>query len=154
MDYLKGYRVFREDPEWVNKLLIGSMLLLSAMVVPLLGQLALVGWHALIMRRAVHGQDAPLPDLELNLDYLGKLVGLGFKGMIARFLWSLPVIALVLGLGLCLYVGIFTLVLGGVATAAESGESASVAGILAGACCAFGGYFAVMVISITATIPA
>ncbi len=155
MDYLKGYRVAREDPEWTSKLLIGSLIFLSSMVIPLVGQLALVGWQALIMRRAVHGQDTPMPRLEFDMDYLGKLVGLGFKGLIARFLWSLPVIVLVFGSVMCLYFAFFAMIFGGVAVAAEGGNSGLAAlGPVAAMCCMFVGYFSVMVLAIVAAIPA
>lgn len=155
MDYLKGYRVAREDPEWTNKLLIGSLIFMSTMVIPLVGQLALMGWQALIMRRAVHGQDTPLPRLEFDMDYLGKLVGLGFKGLIARFLWTLPVIVLVFGIVMCMYLGFVVMFVGGVAAAAETDNSALAGlGPLGAMCCMAGGYFGVIVLSILAAIPA
>jgi len=105
MEYLRGLRRLREDPTWTSKIGIGSVLFLSTMVIPLLGQVALQGWTALILRRAVAGQETPLPRLDLDLDYLGKLLGPGFKAFIASFVWALPVAFLVGGSVACLYIG-------------------------------------------------
>ena len=153
MDYLKGYRVARQDPEWTNKILVGSVILLTSMFIPLIGQLALIGWQALIMRRAVHGHDVPLPRLDFDFDYLGKLVG--FKALIARFVWTLPLMVLIFVAIGCMYFGFFMLMFGGLAVAAEGGSEAAAAGSSIGAmCCMGGGYLGVIVLSIAAAIPA
>lgn len=120
MDYLRGYKVFRDDPQWTSKIMVGSVLALSTMFVPILGQVALTGWQALMMRRAVQGETEPMPRLDLDFDYLGKLVGVGFKGFIARFLWTLPLVAVFFVLAFCGYFGFVALVIG----AASSGEPA------------------------------
>ncbi len=154
MDYLKGYRVAREDPQWTNKIVVGSVILVTSMIIPLIGQLALLGWQALIMRRAVHGQDTPLPRLDFDFDYLGKLVGLGFKALLARFLWTLPVMVLVGGLVVCMYFGFIAVAVGGVAAAESGGDAGAAFGGLGAMCCMFGGYFGVIVLAMLAAIPA
>lgn len=138
MDYLKGYKVFRNDPEWMRKIGIGTLLLLSAMVIPIAGQVVLVGWQALILRRAVAGQDAPLPRLDFDLNYLGKLLGTGFKAFIVRFLWGLPVGILAGALFVCIYFGILAVALGGAAT--DVGEAAGI-----GMMCCTGAAFLIFV---------
>ena len=130
MEYLKGYKVFRSDPEWTKKIGVGALLFLSTMCIPMLGQIVLVGWQALIMRRAVHGQDAPMPRLDLDFDYLGKLVGIGFKGFVVRFLWSLPAMMLGFGVFFCIYFGAIAVGVG----MAESGGDDDLAP-LAMMCC-------------------
>jgi hypothetical protein len=155
MDYLKGYRVVRQDPEWTNKIFVGSVILLTSMFIPLIGQLALIGWQALILRRAVHGHDTPLPRLDFDFDYLGKLVGLGFKALIARFLWTLPLVVLIGGAVVCMYVGFVAVVVGGMAAAeGGGGEGAAAFGSLGAMCCMSAGYLAIIVLSIVASVPA
>jgi hypothetical protein len=88
MEYMRGWRALFNDPEWSKKLLVGSVLLLSGLCIPLIGQLVLTGYAVLAERRAVQGQDR-LPRLDFNFDYLGKLIGLGFKPMIARFAYGM-----------------------------------------------------------------
>ena len=147
MDYLKGYRVFRDDPDWGKKTLTGMLLFLSTMMIPMLGQVVLVGWQALILRRAVKGEDTPLPRLDFDTQYLGKLLGIGFKGFIVRFVWSLPVIVLAGGFGVCAYAGVIAAAVGGSAGGDDE------AGMIAMACCC-GGSLVLMPLFVLASIPA
>ncbi len=134
MDYLRGLRLFREDPEWVSKVLIGSVLMLSAGVIPLLGHIVLIGWSAAIVRRAALGRETPLPRLDFDLDDLTKLLGTGFKILVAMLLWSLPA-TLLIGSGvMCLYLGAFFAVFGGAAAGGDAGAGIGGMGLL----CAFG----------------
>lgn len=121
MEYLRGWRALRQDPTWMRKVGIGSVLFLSAMCIPIVGQVALLGWCTLMLRRAVSGQDAPLPDLSLDFDYLGKLLGVGFKAFLARLVWSLPLIGLVFVGYLCLVFGMMGAAAAGAAAGGESG---------------------------------
>lgn len=148
MDYLKGYRVFRDDPEWGKKTLVGTLLFLSTIVIPVLGNAVLVGWQALILRRAVRGEDRPLPRLDFDMEYLGKLLGIGFKGFIVRFVWSLPAMVIGGGVVLCTYLGAIALAVGGLS--GDTGESAS----LFVGCCICGGFFTLMPILVVMSIPA
>lgn len=126
MEYLRGFRKLREDPEWLSKLGVGSLLLLSAMVVPFLGQVTIAGWTALILRRAVAGQDDRLPTLDFQFDYLGKLFGTGFKGFVAAFVWGLPA-GLLIGVGV---VGLYLGMMFGAIAASSSGEGGAMLAVL------------------------
>jgi len=106
IESLRGLRVLREDPEWLSKLGVASVLLLSGCVVPLLGQVAVLGWVALILRRFAAGQERPLPRLNFELDYLGKLVATGFKPFMVLFLWTLPCSMLLGTIMACTWVGL------------------------------------------------
>ncbi|MEM9191763.1 MAG: DUF4013 domain-containing protein [Myxococcota bacterium] len=94
MEYLRGYRVIRNDPDWMSKLGLGSLLLFSQVFIPIIGPIVFTGWVALIMRRAVRGEIDQLPRLDFDFSYLGKLLGPGFKGFIVQFLWQLPLVFL------------------------------------------------------------
>ena len=132
MEYLRGWRALRNDPEWVGKVLVATCVFLTAMCIPVVGQIVLVGWNALMLRRAVSGQDTPLPRMEFDFDYLTKLLNVGFKGFLAQLLWSLPIYVLAMAWGCCFYVGV-----GGVAAmGAASGDET--AGVLGSVCMMFG----------------
>ena len=123
MHYLRGWTALRNDPQWTSKVLWATLLLLSSMCIPVIGQITLIGWNALMLRRAVSGQDSPLPRMEFDTDYLMKLLNAGFKGFLASLLWSLPFIAIIMCSYCCMYLGIFGM-LGGVAAGAEAGGEA------------------------------
>lgn len=93
MEYLRGWRALRKDPQWMMKVLIGTLF----SFVPVVGPIVLTGWRSLMLRRAVSGQDAPLPRLDFDFEYLKNLVMVGFKGFLAQLLWSLPLVVVLMG---------------------------------------------------------
>jgi hypothetical protein len=121
MDYLRGYRTFRNDPEWSSKMFVGVALALCSGFIPILPQVALQGWAAMVVRRQAQGIESPLPRLDFDFDYLGKLLNPGFKTFIVSLLWTLPMTFLMVGMGMCLYFGGVMLVIGGAQTGDETG---------------------------------
>lgn len=121
MDYLRGYRTFRNDPAWSSKMFTGVLLALCSGFIPILPQVALHGWCAMIVRRSAHGIETPLPRLDFDFDYLGKLLNPGFKAFIISVLWTLPTTFLFVGLGMCLYFGGVMLVIGGASAGDKTG---------------------------------
>ncbi len=113
MQYLRGWRALRKDPEWKQKIGIISLILLTAGFIPILGQLVMIGWGALAMRRAVSGQESPLPRLDFDFEYMGKLLGVGFRGFLASLLWTFPVVLVTVLSVFCLYGSIAYAVLSG-----------------------------------------
>lgn len=105
MEYFRGFRAIRQDAEWKGKILVGSLLFLSSVMVPIVGQVALLGWAALITRQAVqrNGAEGPLPRLDFDFGWLGKLVGIGFKPFLVNLLWRMPIAILIGGAIGCLY---------------------------------------------------
>jgi hypothetical protein len=114
MEYLRGWRALRQDPQWMGKVGIGSLLTLS---IPVVGQMVLMGWNSVALRRAISGQDSPLPRLEFDFDYLTKLLGVGFKPFLAQMLWSMPIVG-VLFVGYCCMAGA---VMGAAAAGSDAG---------------------------------
>lgn len=154
MDTFRGFKVFRDDSEWTSKMLVASVLLLSGMVVPIVGQAVLVGWSALLIRGQVNGRPAAWsPPLRFDFDYLGKLFGPGFRSWIARLVWSLP-IGLVFGFVFgCLYVGMFVAAAGAAGAARDGGGAG--AGIAAFIPCLMPIMMLILVpLAIVASIPA
>jgi len=150
MEYLRGLRVMREDESWTGKIGVACLLMLSSMVIPILGQVAFQGWRALVVRRAVAGVDTPLPRLDLNFDYLGKLLGPGFKSFIARMVWSFPAAMIMVVLMFCVYFGIGVAAVGGAAATSDHGGS----GGLIAACCMSSGMLLVIPLGILLQLPA
>lgn len=100
MEHLRGWRALRQDPDWLKKLVIAGVI----MLVPIVGPIVVTGWTSLMLRRAVSGQDGPLPRLDFDFDYLGKLLNTGFKGFLAQLLWSLPMVAVLMATYCCFYI--------------------------------------------------
>jgi hypothetical protein len=151
MEYLRGLRLMREDPQWMGKLGVACLLLLSSMMIPILGQVTFMGWKSLLVRRTVAGQETPMPRLDLDFDYLGKLLGPGFKSFIARMVWIMPVVfAMMVVMGV-LYAGLIFAAVGGAAV--HDGEGAAMGG-LAGMCCMGAAMLVFIPLSMVMQLPA
>lgn len=134
MEYLRGFRVMREDPEWIGKVAVACLLLFAAACIPVVPQLILYGWQGLILRRAVSGQTSPMPRLDLDMNYLMKLMNGGFKVFLARLLWSLPVVAVALVFVCCTYLSFGGAMVGVGVGAEEGGEEGALLGLLGYLC--------------------
>lgn len=140
MEYLRGWRALRNDPQWMMKVLVGTVLTF----IPVVGPIVLTGWRALMLRRAVSGQDAPLPKLEFDIEYLKQLLMAGFKGFLAQLLWSLPLVVVFMGAYLGCILSAFAVV-----ASTGGGDEAGVAMI----CVALAFCIIVPVLIIAATLP-
>lgn len=125
MDYFRGYRTFRSDPEWTSKMFVGAALALLGGFIPILPGVALQGWAAFVIRRAAHGIETPLPRLDFDFDYLGKLLDPGFKGFIVRLLWSFPASMLFGIFFMCGYFGVVVALGGSVEAGGDAGGFAA-----------------------------
>lgn len=106
--YFRGVFLFFEDRDWPLKLLVGSIALASSGVVPMVGTILLMGWGALIARRAAR-DEASLPRLDFDVDYLFTLLLPGLKTGLAWLVWTIPAMLIGLALMGCVY---FTFALG------------------------------------------
>jgi hypothetical protein len=97
MDLGRAFTFVFDDDDWVVKILIGAALQL----VPILGQLVLVGYMLETARNVAEGNPRPLPTWQ---DFGGKIVG-GFYGIVVQLFYALPIIVLSL-LFSCVVVGI------------------------------------------------
>jgi hypothetical protein len=150
MDYLRGLRLLRDDPEWVSKIAVGSLLLLSATFIPFVGQIVLTGWGAVITRRAVSGHEVPLPRLDIDLDYYVQLLGAGLKVLLAMLIWGLPAgLLFASGVG-CLYFGAISVVVGGAAAGGEAGAGIGGMGMI---CAFFVGFPLLMLFGLLVQLP-
>jgi hypothetical protein len=86
MEIDRAIRFIWDDEEWVKKILIAAALMLSG-----IGNIGLVGWMAELARRVANDEENPLPEW----DDIGKYFMIGLKYMGVTFIWSLPVILLI-----------------------------------------------------------
>ena len=86
MQVMQAAKFFFQDEDWVMNMLMGTVFL----IIPILGQIALGGWHAEIAQRLERGEEKPIPKLELN--DLIKWFEKGVVPFVAQMLAVLPVL--------------------------------------------------------------
>lgn len=101
MDFGKAFTFMFEDPEWLRKLGIGTLvglvgILLAPVLIGFIPLLILFGYTLDTLRNVMYGQEHPLPDWE---DW-GGFLKRGFRLVAAFFIWALPAILVSIPLGL------------------------------------------------------
>lgn len=82
MDFGLAFSFPFQDEEWVKKILLTAVISL----IPIIGQIALIGWMVELTRRVIRGDAEPLPDWA---DFGGILV-LGLKMFAIGFVYAIP----------------------------------------------------------------
>ena len=85
MDFGASFSYITEDEDWIKKILIGAVLVLTGV-----GMIAVNGWVLEIIRRYNQGDQELLPDWS----EIGQYFIDGLKMIVAVFVWTLPVIIL------------------------------------------------------------
>lgn len=91
MDIEHSLKFIWEDEEWIKKILIAVVLMITG-----IGSLAVTGYLAELARRSAHNEKQLLPEWE----DIGRYFMLGLKYMAIAFVWSLPVIFLIVTISL------------------------------------------------------
>ena len=86
MDIGKSFSFVFEDKKWIEKILIGGIL----MLVPILGSILMLGYGIQLVRNVREHDPEPLP----TWDDWGTKISEGLKLFIIYLLWSLPLIIL------------------------------------------------------------
>jgi hypothetical protein len=110
MDVGRAFSFVFEDDEWITKIVIGALIAL----IPILGQIVLLGYAFQVARNVMQGHPRPLP----AWSEFGSFLGMGFVGFIIGLVYALPLILLSCVIG-------FIPILG-----AGGGEEAAAASIL------------------------
>ncbi len=110
MQFGKPFSFVFEDPDWFKKVAIMGLVSL----IPILGQIVLLGWMLDIMKKMINRDQVTLP----NLDFGGQL-SRGFGGFVVGLVYAIPLIVL------AIIQSIFIAVLTGMA----EGDAAEVAGV-------------------------
>lgn len=90
MDIGKAFTFPFQTTRWAEKLLIPALITL----IPIFGQIFLVGWYLDITRRVIHGEPDPLPELDF-----GRQLVDGLKGVVIALVYSLPLLVMVVLVG-------------------------------------------------------
>jgi Protein of unknown function (DUF4013) len=87
MNFARAFTYVFEDQEWPRKVLIPALIA----IIPVIGQIFLLGWSLEIARRIIQQNPVPLPELDF-----GQQLIEGLKGMVVGIVYSLPVILFVI----------------------------------------------------------
>jgi hypothetical protein len=99
MDFGKSFVFMFQDPHWFRKVLIGTLLLLGAILFSwiLIGLVALIlvlGYAQVTLRNVLDRQEHPLPEWDAWGDFFMR----GLKLFVALLIWLLPFLILIIPL--------------------------------------------------------
>ncbi len=83
MNFGQAFTYVFEDPDWAKKVLIPALI----GIIPLVGQIFLLGWSLDITRRVMQQNPRPLPDLDF-----GRQLMDGLKAMVIGLVYAIPII--------------------------------------------------------------
>ncbi len=87
MDFSQAFLFPAKDPDWLKKIILVALLSL----IPLFGQIVVLGWTMETIRRAI-GQDSTLlPDLEI-----GKQFSEGLRAFAVGLVYSIPIFIMII----------------------------------------------------------
>jgi hypothetical protein len=87
MDFGKAFTYVFDDPDWLRKLAINALI----GIIPIVGQLYLLGWGLEVARRVALRDRTPLPDVDF-----GTHLGHGFKAFVIGLVYTIPVWAIII----------------------------------------------------------
>lgn len=90
MDLGKAFSYVFDDEQWISSILIGGLIVL----IPIIGQLALLGYMLEAARNVATGNPRPLP----QWNNFGEKLSLGFGGFVISLVYALPLILLSMAL--------------------------------------------------------
>lgn len=93
-DFARAFTFAFEDPNWLQKILIGGLFVLAGFVV--IGWFFILGYMARLARNVMNGTDLPLPEW----DNLGDAFAEGFRLFVIGFVYYLPLVVLALLIGI------------------------------------------------------
>lgn len=108
MNFSKAFTYVFEDPDWIKKIIIMGLIIL----IPVLGQIVLVGWMVDIIRKMIRQEPVTLPSLAF-----GDQLGDGFKMVVISLVYAAPIIVL------SIIQGIISAVAGGMSSDGSMAEA-------------------------------
>lgn len=101
MDVGKSFTFMFQDPEWLRKLGIATIvaligIVLSPILIGLIPLIILLGYSLEITRNVMDGQQYPMPEWENWGGFLAR----GFKLAVVYIVWALPIIIISIPLGI------------------------------------------------------
>lgn len=93
MDFGKAFTFVFDDPDWLKKIVIAALIGL----IPIIGQMYLVGYGLEVARRVIRHNPVLLPDIAF-----GESLATGFKSLIIGLVYAIPVFLMLIPLLLIL----------------------------------------------------
>jgi hypothetical protein len=81
MNFGKAFTYVFEDPDWIKKILILALISL----IPIVGQMVLLGWVIAIIKKMIHNEPVTLPEIDF-----GGLLNDGWKMFVITLIYALP----------------------------------------------------------------
>lgn len=131
MDFAKSFKFVFEDPDWMKKIGLVSLITL----IPVVGTIVLMGYALETARRVIRQDPEPLPSLDF-----GAQLGLGFKGFIINFVYAIPMFLI--------YLPVI------IATATMSSDSSELPALVMGLMFCCGGLMLLYGITLAVVLPA
>lgn len=91
-DFAKPFTYVFEDPEWLQKILIGGLFYLAGFLI--VGWFFILGYVAKLARNVIAGLERPLPDWENLGDYFNE----GLRLFAVAFCYVMPMIVIAIGM--------------------------------------------------------
>ncbi len=87
MDFGKAFSFVFEDPDWLKKIVVAALIGL----IPVIGQVYLVGYGLEVARRVIRHDPSPLPDI-----LFGDSLATGFKSFLIGLVYAIPIFLLLI----------------------------------------------------------
>ncbi len=84
MKFADAFTFVFQDPDWLKKTIIPGLV---GLLIPVVGQLVLLGWALKVTLNVVRNNPNPLPNMEFGAD-----LGRGFKAWVVGLVYSLPML--------------------------------------------------------------
>lgn len=85
MDFGKAFSYPFEDPDWAKKIIIPALITL----IPILGEIFVIGWMLDIVRRVIRRDPSPLPELDFSRQFVD-----GLKAFVVGLVYVIPILIL------------------------------------------------------------
>jgi hypothetical protein len=84
MKFADAFTFVFQDPEWFKKIIIPGLI---GLLVPIIGQIFLLGWALKVTLNVIRNNPSPLPNMEFGAD-----LGRGFKAWVVGLVYAIPMI--------------------------------------------------------------
>lgn len=84
MKFADAFTFVFQDPDWFKKIIIPGLV---GLLIPIVGQLVLLGWSLKITQNVIRNNPNPLPAMEFGSD-----LGRGFKAWVVGLVYSIPML--------------------------------------------------------------
>lgn len=84
MKFADAFTFVFQDPDWFKKIIIPGLI---GLLVPIVGQIFLLGWSLKVTLNVIRNNPSPLPDMEFGAD-----LSRGFKAWVVGLVYSIPMI--------------------------------------------------------------